>query len=416
MAAFDAPVKEVGNLTLRRRRGPRNERSNIDMSIRNKVNKLTSKSNFCEESEEPKAWMKSSSFDDWTKAPVEKRLEVSKRDLASSDKEVNYNVGITQTPAKDGIEEAPECFSSESFNALAEEIQTILTAKAGVLRNVESVNELLGKFKNALDVLYKVPKYQEELKYITALTLVFYGGSWTLLAGIIAAVEIFGTEEVIDETFKLCNHLTSEEYDSEHEVSPGEIKEMFRKMALQFAMMIVVVTCPSCAEICISVAFSCKFSPLVSADELLKKIMNSPEVANMNIDDYFSLVDSDWFDLLSLIGCNIISAILFGCFPRLITAMFMGYFGCCLFAEALKNGVEFIPIINNGSFDESLWIQKTTQYYVWALVTVTAMWQAVNGYSGSFEFMAWSMFLYPVARIYNTFIQEPKCPEGKRLY
>jgi len=413
MAAFDAPIKEVENLTFRGRGNPHNIRSNIDINIKKEVNKATLKSNFCQESEKPKAYLKSSRLDR-TMAPVEKRLELSDRDLASSDKEPTYNEGITQIPANDG-REAPDCFSSEPFNVLVEEIQTILNAKAGVLRNVWSVNELLGKLTNALDVMYTIPKYQEKLKYITALTLVFYGGSWTFLAGIIAAVEVFGTGEVIGETFKICDYLVSEEFDNEHEVSPGEMKQMIRKMALHFTLMVAVVKCPSLAEICISIAVACKFSPLVSADELLKKILNQPEVANMKIDDYFSLVDPEWFDLLSLVGCNIISVILFGCFPRLITAMFMGYFGCCLLSEGLKDGVEFIPNIYNGSFDESFWLQKTTQFYVWALVALTSVWQAMNGYSGDFGFIAWCMFLYPVARICNTFIHEPKCPEGKRL-
>jgi len=417
MAAFDAPLRDEGRSTLRRRRGSKNARSNFDATSRKEVNKPTLKTNFYQEAEVPKTSKKSSHFDDRAKAAVETKADVNERDLGLSDGEVTYNVGLTQAPENDGLSEVSECFSPESFTVLLEEIQKIITEKAAVLRNVDSVNAVLERLVKALDVVYEVPKYQEELKYITALALVCYGGSWTMLAGIIAAVEVFGTEEVIEETLKVGNYLVSEEHDDEHEVSPAEIKESFRKLALHFALMVAVVICPSVAEICISIAFACKFSPLVSAEELLKKIIISPDVANMDLDDYFGLVDPEWFDLLSLFGCNIVSVILFGCFPRLITAMFMGYFGFCLLAEALKNGVELcIPFVTySGTFDETVWMQKSTQYYVWGFVAVMAVWQAVHGYSGSFEFFSWFMFLYPAVRIYNIFLQEPECPEDKRL-
>jgi len=409
MAAFDAPVKEVERSTLRRRK--------VDHNSRKEVNKPTLKTNFYKDPDVPMASKKSSHLEDRAKAGAKTRHDVKERNLGLSDEEVLYNVGLTQAPEEDGLSDVSECFSPEAFNVLLEEIHKIITAKAGELRNVESVNAALEKLVKTLEVVYEVPKYQEELKYIAALVLVCYGGSWTMLAGIIAAVEVFGTEEVVQEAIKVGNYVFYEEYDNDYEVSPGEMKETFRNMALHFALMVAVVMCPSVSEICVSIAFAGKFSPLVSAEELLKKMLVSPEIANMDLDDYFGLVDSEWFELLSLFGCNIVSIILYGCFPRLITAIFMGYFGFCLLAESLQNGVEFfIPFRTySEAIEESFWTQKTTQYYVWAFVTVMAVWQALNGYSGSFEFISWSMFLYPAVRIYSIYMQDPECPENERL-
>merc|ERR1719233_1449919 len=200
---------------------------------------------------------------------------------------------------------------------------------------MESVKAAMKTVVESLELVFELPKYEEELKYITAILLVCYGGSWTMLAGIMAAVEIFGTEEVVQDSVKVGNFLVSEECECEYEVTPEEIKETFRKVALHFALMVAVVLCPSVAEICITIAFACKWSHIVSSESLLRKILITPEIPNMELEDYFGLVDPEWFDLLSLIGCCVISVFIFGCFPRVITAVYMGYFGVCLLAEAV---------------------------------------------------------------------------------
>lgn len=188
-------------------------------------------------------------------------------------------------------------------------------------------------------------------------------------------------------------------------------------MALHFALMVAVVVCPSVAEICITIAFACKFSHLVSSEAFLRKILITPEIPNMELEDYFGLVDPEWFDLLSLLGCSVMSVIIFGCFPRLITAMYMGYFGVCLLAEAAKNGTDFfIPFFtNSGALDENIWKQQTTQYYIWAFVATMAVWQAMYGYHGSLAFLSWCMFLYPAVRVYNIFFGEPKLKDSKKI-
>jgi len=417
MAAFDAPPKEAPRSTLRRRRDSKNVRSDFDRRGRKDVNKPKLKTNFYQQAEVPKTLEESPLFNDRANAADEARLNVNEGDLGLDDEAVVHNVGH-KVPDNQGFSEpSEEGFSSESFNVLLEEIQKIITKKADELRNVEALNAVWESIVNSMDIVYEIPKLEEESKIVTALALAFYGGSWTMLAGIIGAVEVFGTQEVFEESLKVGNFVMSDDYE-ENDVTPLEVKETFRKVALQIALMIAVVTCPSFAEICITIAFACKFSSLVSAQEMLKKIMVSSEYPNMEIEDYFGLVDPEWFDLLSLFGCNIVSVILFGCFPRLITATYMGYLGVWLLADTLKKGLDFffIPYIGGPTYlDESMWMRKSTQYYVWTVVAVLAVWQAMYGYSGYFEFISWSMFLYPAVRVHNYFFEETKWTESKKM-
>jgi len=416
MAAFDAPRKEVRRSTLRRRRESKSVRRDFDNSSRKDVNKPKLKTNFYQESEEPKILEKSSLFKDQANAADVATLNVNERDLGFGDDDVVHNVGHKVSDNEGLSDLSEEGFSSESFNVLMAEIQKIITEKADELRNVETLNALCETIVDSLDIVYEIPKCEEELKYVTVFALACYGGSWTMLAGIIGAVEIFGTQEVVEESFKVGSFLMSDDYE-ENAVTPLEVKETFRKVALQVALMITVVICPSVAEICITLAVACKFSSLVSAQEMLKGAMVSSECPGMEIEDYFGLVDPEWFDLLSLFGCNIVSVILFGFFPRLITAMYMGYLGIWLLAGTLKNGLDYsIPYIGvTGEFDESMWMRKTTQYHVWTFVAIMAVWQAIYGYSGYFEFISWSMFLYPCVRVYNYFFEETESTERKKM-
>jgi len=420
MAAFDAPRKEVRRSTLRRRRETKNVRNDFDYGSRKEVNKPTLKSNFYQQAEVPKTSKKSSIFVDRPEATVGKDCDTGATDLGVglSDEDVADNGDLTEVQDKgfSTVYSGPEKFSSDSFKALVEEIQKIITQKAVVLQNMESMKVAMKSVRESMELFCDMPKYEAELKYITALLLVCYGGSWTTLAGIMAAVEIFGTEEVVEDSVKVGNFLVSEEYECETEISPEEIKETFRKVALHFALMVAVVACPSAAEICITIAFACKWSCLVSAEALLRKVLMAPDTPNMQLEDYLGLVDPEWFDLLSLIGCSVISVFIFGCFPRLTTAIYMGYFGVCLLVEAVKNGTHFfIPFFSNsGAFEENIWEQRTTQYYVWALVAIMAVWQEMNGYSGSLVFMSWCMFMYPAVRVYNIFFGEPKLEDSKK--
>lgn len=256
-------------------------------------------------------------------------------------------------------------------------------------------------FEIVKDIALKAPKHEEEFRFIASLGLIFYGGSWTNLAGIIAAFEAFGTKQVLEEAYKVGKSFCFDDFD-EDEVTPSQIKESFRKLGLQSALLIAVLVSPSWAEICITVAFASKFTPLVPVEELLKQSMLSPDAVAPEFDDYFSSIDTSWFDLIAVIACNILSLILFGCFPRMTTAMYMGYLGVTLFMEGLGNRQINIPIVwESEIFDKSYWMKKSTQYYAWGIVGVMAVWQAFTDYNGVCMILSWSMFLFPVVKVYN---------------
>lgn len=328
--------------------------------------------------------------------------------------------GRYQGVSTDDLDE--DCCASDSFNVLLEEIKNVITEKAGSLPSFDSmdalvsINEIFESCAMLFDLVWEIPKYEEELKYMTAAILVCYGGSWTTLAGIFAAADVFETEKTAEKAKEIGELLVSGDDEVQHDVSPGEIKACFKNLGLHIALMVSVVWYQPWAEICVSLAIASKFSCLVYADDLLRKALYTPEMSSTELNDYFELVDPEWFNLLSSFACIIMSLIIFGCFPRLVTAMYMGYLGFTLTAQALSARSTFsIPFVLDSEqvFDQSLWMEKSTQYYVWAIVSCMAIWQSMYGYTGAFEFISWVMFLLPVVHIYNKLNAEP-CDEAEK--
>jgi len=309
-------------------------------------------------------------------------------------------------------------FTFESYTVLLEEIKKSFSVKVCDLRNMDTMNVIRDSFMCILDAMYELPNYEEELKYVTSISLICYGGSWTTLAAIVAAAEAFGTNKVVQAARKVgVLFLFDQDYYCEHDISPSEIIDTFRNTALHTALMIAVVVSPSWAEICITVAISSKFACLLPMQDFLKHLLMGPGSVKSELDDYFGIVDQAWFDLLSLFTCNIVSLILFSFFPRLITAMYMGYIGFVVLADALMDRAHFyIPILSDSElvFRESLWMQNTTQYYTWGIVALMAVWQAISGYQGTFLFISWLMFLFPIMHVYNIATAEEESVEGNK--
>jgi len=261
------------------------------------------------------------------------------------------------------------------------------------------------------EILLEAPKYEEEFRFIASVGLIFYGGSWTNLAGGIAAVEAFGTIKALQEIYQVGMAFLFDE--SENGVTPGEIKENLRQLGLQTTLLMAVLVSPSWAEICITIAFASKFTTLVPVKELLK-MLTSPDQDENEFDEYFGHIDDSWFDLIAVISCNILSLIFFGCFPRLTTAMYMGYLGVSLLMEGLVNRPINIPVLwDSEIFDMNFWMMESTQYYTWGIVAVMAIWQAVSGYDGIFLLLSWSMFLYPVVKVLNILVANSIFKETK---
>jgi len=408
MADFDAPRKEVRRESKRGRRETKKLLIDFDDNSRQQVDKPTLKSNFFQQQETLK--LRKKVIDTANRPAHGSDLMDNKEDVAERRDLRNKTIISKEHSTEKYQYDNPdlnfdeECFTSESFNVLLEEIKKVITAQAGVLRNVDSVNEVLDSCINAFDIVWEIPKYEEELKYVTAAGLVCYGGSWSTLAGIIAASEIFNVMKVVQEAKKVAQMFFTEDYDYDHDVTPDEIRTCFKNVGLHLALMIAVVLYPAWGEICISIAVATKFSSLLSADDLLKGTLSAGDIPKPELDDYFGLVDPEWFDLFSLFACVILSLIFCGCFPRLITAMYMAYLGVTMTVQALSTRSSFyIPFVHDAEnlLSNNLWIEKSTQHYVWAFVYVMAAWQALYGYSGGFEFLSWLMFLLPTVQVYN---------------
>jgi len=264
------------------------------------------------------------------------------------------------------------------------------------------VHSAVGAYNFLKEIMIATPKYQEEFKLITSIALLLYGGSWTRLAGIIAALEAFGTKDVLKEAYQLGKSLVFD--DSEGiEVTANQVKRSFRDLASHTALLVAVTVTPSLSEICLSIAFATKYTSLVQEQGILRKfISRSVNLGRTEADHCFSSVDTSWIDFIGVLACNILSLIIFGCFPQFATAMFMGYLGVFLLMDFIKVILnmavlgEFLVVI-----DEGFWMKKSTQYYAWGIVVVMAIWQAVSEYKGVCLSLSWLMFLYPLVKLYN---------------
>jgi len=325
-----------------------------------------------------------------------------------------------QTKSKESVEKVKN--TKADTNQVSEskpvtvEPQNVFCEMLGFGNGVDSMAETMIEstviaFQILKEILLEAPKYEEEFRFIASVGLIFYGGSWTNLAGGIAAVEAFGTIKALQEIYQVGMAFLFDE--SENGVTPGEIKENLRQLGLQTTLLMAVLVSPSWAEICITIAFASKFTTLVPVKELLK-MLTIPDQDENEFDEYFGHIDASWFDLIAVISCNILSLIFFGCFPRLTTAMYMGYLGVSLIMEGLVNRPINIPVLwDSEIFDMNFWMMESTQYYTWGIIAVMAIWQAVSGYDGIFLLLSWSMFLYPVVKVSNILVANSIVKETK---
>jgi len=250
-------------------------------------------------------------------------------------------------------------------------------------------------FPTLVKIAEEIPQLEVEWKFCASMALICYGGSWTSLAGIIGALEIFGTKKVLEEIFALVMAFFYTDLEKDC-LSPSQMKAEIRKLGLHIALLIATLVSASWAEICITLAFASKYTSLIPVQKFLKKTVSKPVTVRSQG------VDASWFELMSVIACNILSFILFGCFPRLITAMYMGYIGVSLMQEVVKDYLSYLPLIWNSEIsEESFLMTKSTQYAEWGVVTFMAIWQSVSENTGFFVFLSWLMFLYPIVKVYN---------------
>jgi len=294
--------------------------------------------------------------------------------------------------------------SPESFAIMFEDLKKLWISFTAAFPNIFSLEDVLHMctevYGMTKEVVQEVVKYEEESKYLTAATLLIYGGSWTYLAGVVASIEAFGTQQVLEETWRVGSIFLSDDTEEEEDVTPAEIKDTLRELGLHIALLISITVSPSWAEICITVAFASKFAYLIPVKDTLKNTISMTNEESTELDEYFSIVDDSWFDLLAVVAANILSLTLFGCFPRLTTAMYLGYIGASIAIKSLINSGK-INYHCDVDYHENFWMNKPGQFYIWGFVAAMSIWQALSGYTGYCVFLSWLMFLHPIVRAYN---------------
>jgi len=323
------------------------------------------------------------------------KLENRPKRAPEGSRKVIAEVGNAISEEKVDCFESEEWLTSDPFKELADVNMNFTSIIEGFLQS-DSVNAVVELSKIACDLAFvgvrRIFYLEEELQYLTAMTLISYGGSWTILAGVIAASEAFGTKGVLTEACGVGMKFISEDEADEEELLPIEIKKIIKQLGLQTSLLIAVIVSPSWAELCITFALASKYTCLVPVQDILKKTISKPD--SLELEDVFDTIEESWFDLLALIACNILSLTVFGCFPRFTTSVYMGYIGVELMMEGLMKNVD-MPV------DKEFWKNNQTQYYAWAIIAVMAVWQAIYGYTGIAECLSWLMFVYPVVKLYN---------------
>lgn len=264
--------------------------------------------------------------------------------------------------------------------------------KAESLRNVHSFTDMLVWFA----------AHERELKILSSLCLIFYGGCWRNLAPIFAAGELFGTrkavEEVVRSAWRLVkmkerkaitptkiNKMVEEAFLMgkrpvwpEHlaagvkDVTPVEIKEAMNELGLQVGLMVAVAYCPGWADICIALAFASRVVFTTFADD-----------------------GTLWDRAIELSFTVSASFVFYGYCRRLVVALYMGFLGFSLLLEATGDGGFKV-----GEWDFH-WAKSETRYYVLFANCAVSLWQAYANYGGIFQAFSGFMMLLPLAQCWN---------------
>lgn len=312
---------------------------------------------------------------------------------------------VRMTSFDDDEMDFDEDFAGHSISFMLENIHVVRDNAKDFFQNlVEEVRKIdfpevaEGTVRTVESFIYNIPKHEEELKVVTASCLFFYGGSWVMLASFIAAAELFDTKEVLNKAFEVGRKFLSvEDLDEEADVTPSQLRQTFKEVGMQFALMLAVLHCGAWAEICVSFAFGSKLYTIVQLEELCD---------DENTDKALTSDDSEWLALLSSAACAILSLIAYGIWPGLVVCMYMANIGLqCLMAVQYRiwlptGSIMSHPYMTITTFEELL-KKPDNQFAIWVSVTFTALWQAYYSFSGAFVLVSWLMFLLPIVHLLN---------------
>jgi len=294
----------------------------------------------------------------------------------------------------------PLSFWYDKVNVVSRNARDFLNIDAKKVQNIVLKECIESAALKIMNVIYSIPKFEEELKIVSAICLFFYGGSWVRLASVIAAVEIFDTKGIFELAFEVGHKfLTVDDLDDEDDVTPSQLLDTSKSVGMHFALILAVIHCGGWAEICITFAFASKLSTILRLEEIFDD--GSYEY------EEFTAADADWFELLSSIAAALISLILYGIFPGVVTALYMSLVGLQFFFSGQYN-LDFPA----GNFTSSLletseeFVNGNNKFSIWIGASFTALWQSYYSYSGSCVFLSWFMFMWPLVMTFN-FLTSP---------
>jgi len=289
--------------------------------------------------------------------------------------------------------EVPMLPLHDKINVVLEKVAAFLTKEMEKFRIMEFVEIVDGIKSTVDDFVYKVPTYEDELWVVASACLFLYGGSWVRLAGLIAATEIFGTQEVLQTACVVGWKLMGEEIlDREEDIAPENLKKTFKDLGSHFALILAVLHTNFWAEICVSFACASRLVPIIRLRENFFDI-------TVNKDS-----DVEWLAFLSYVVAASVSSTFSCFFPRLGIALYMAFVGM----ECLLKGKRSL-CLPTGCFATTPVVVITAEDFanhnhqlsLWLSAAFTALWQSYSDYSGVCLFLSWSMFLLPAIKTLN---------------
>lgn len=291
-----------------------------------------------------------------------------------------------------------QSFLYEKLSFAIEKSRDFLTSETEKQRWLDFVSFVEGVVKNVGIVVFDLPKYEEELQVVSSICIFFYGGSWVRLASLIASAEIFDTWQVLKTSYEvLYKFMCAEELDDYEDVTPTQLTETFKNIGFQVALLLSIVHCDPWAEICVTLAFATKLSPMVRLEDFFDGGKSAQDV-------FWTAADVEWFALLSSITCFVVSFILLGVWPRLVFATYMAFIGMQLYLRG-----RYRLCLPTGSFTSKPYVflksedfkDSSYQFSIWVSITFSALWQAYYSYDGVCQHLSWLMFLLPAVKFFN---------------
>jgi len=327
------------------------------------------------------------SFDEAAKA--EKDVKPVKKDFKNMVSMTSFD-----DDELDVVEEASESsiwYVMENIHEVIENAEVFFSSALEKVGKSNFASEIQATLRFVKNCVYSIPKHEEELKIFTAGCLFFYGGSWTLLASLTAAVELFDTKKELAAACEVGEKFMSvEDFDKEDDVTPSQLMQTIKKVGMQFALMLAVLHSDAWAEMCVAFAFASKLDTIVNMEVFYEEKLD------------LSASDIQWLSLISSISSAILSFIIYGVWPRLVVCMYMAYIGLeYLMTVKYLFGVPvgFMSCVN---FKELL-TDPSNQIALWVCIIFTALWQAYCSYTGALEFLSCCMFLLPAVQLFNIF-------------